>query len=61
MTMVAAVVSWSELVIVMAEAVVSKEQDALHVHSPPSCGHCGQPVPLVSPVPLAQAQVYHGH
>jgi hypothetical protein len=63
MMTVAAVVSSSELVMVMAVAVVvvSKELDALHVHSPSSCGHRGQPVPLVSPVPLAQAQVYHGY
>jgi hypothetical protein len=64
-TTVAAVVSSSELVMVMAVAVVvvmvSKELDALHVHSPSSCGHRGQPVPLVSPVPLAQAQVDHGY
>ena len=60
---VAAVVSSSELVMVMAGGVVvvSKELDTLHVHSPSSCGHRGQPVPLVSPVPLAQAQVYHGY
>jgi hypothetical protein len=56
----AAVVSSSELVMVMAVAV-SKELDTLHVHSPSSCGHRGQPVPLVSPVPHAQAQVYHGY
>jgi hypothetical protein len=63
MTTVAAVVSSSELVMVMAVAVVvvSKELDTLHVHSPSSCSHRGQPVPLVSPVPLAQAQVYHGY
>jgi hypothetical protein len=61
MTTVAAVVSSSELVMVMAVAVVSKELDALHVHSPSSCGHRGLPVPLVSPVPLVQAQVYHGY
>jgi len=62
MTTVAAVVSSNELVMVMAVAVVvSKELDALHVHSPSSCGHRGQPVPLVSPVPHAQAQVYHGY
>jgi hypothetical protein len=39
MTMVAAVVSSSELVMVMAVAVVvlvSKQLDALHVHSPAS-------------------------
>jgi hypothetical protein len=62
MTTVAAVVSSSELVMVMAVAVVvvSKELDTLHVHSPLSCGHRGQPVPLVSPVPHTQAQVYHG-
>jgi hypothetical protein len=62
MTLLAAVVSLSELVMVMAVAVVVvlKELDALHVHSPSSCGHCRQPVPLVSPVPLAQAQAYNG-
>jgi hypothetical protein len=60
MTTVAAVVSSSEPVMVMAVAVavVSKELDALHVHSPSSCG---QPVQLVSPVPHAQAQVYQGY
>jgi hypothetical protein len=60
MTTVAAVV----MVMVMAEVVVvvvSKELDALHVHSPSSCGHRWQPVQLVSPVPHAQAQVYHGY
>jgi hypothetical protein len=41
--------------------VVSNQQDALHVHIPSSCSHCGQPVPLVSPVPHAQAQVCHGY
>jgi hypothetical protein len=62
MTTVAAVVSSSELVMVMAVVVVVlKELDALHVHSPSSCGHHGQPVSLVSPVPHAQAQVYHGY
>jgi Cu/Zn superoxide dismutase len=63
MTTVAAVVSSSEPVMVMAVAVavVSQELDALHVHSPSSCGHRGLPVPLVSPVPHAQAQVYHGY
>jgi hypothetical protein len=62
MMTVAAVVSSSELVMVMAVAavVVSKELDALHVHSPSLCGHRGLPVPLVSPVALTQAQVYHG-
>jgi hypothetical protein len=60
MTMVAGVVSSSELVMVMV-VVVSKELDALHVHSLSSCGHCGQPVPLVSPVPHTQAQDYHGY
>jgi len=45
----------------VAAVVVSKELDTLHVHSPSSCGHRGQPVPLVSPVPHAQAQVYHGY
>jgi Cu/Zn superoxide dismutase len=60
---VVAVVSSSELVMVMAVAVVvvSKELDTLHVHSPSSCGHRGQPVPLVSPDPHARAQVYHGY
>jgi hypothetical protein len=57
MTMVAAVVMMMAVTVV----VVSKELDALHVHSPSSCGHRGQPVPLVSPVPHAQAQVYHGY
>jgi hypothetical protein len=63
MVAVSAVVSSSELVMVMAVevVVVSKELDVLHVHSPSSCGHRRQPVPLVSPVPLAQAQVYHGY
>jgi len=64
MTPVAEVLSSRELVMVMAVAVVvvvSKQLDALHVHSPSSCGHCGQPVPLVSPVPHAQAQVHHGY
>jgi hypothetical protein len=55
MTTVAAVVSSREL------GMVSKELDGLHVHSPSLCGLCGQQVPLVSPVPLAQAQVYHGY
>jgi len=45
----------------VAVAVVSKELDTLHVPRPSSCGHRGQPVPLVSPVPHAQAQVYHGY
>jgi hypothetical protein len=45
----------------VAAVLVSKELDALHVHSLSSCGHRGQPVPLVSPVPHAQAQVYHGY
>jgi len=59
---VAAAVSSSELVMVMAVVVVvSKELDTLHVHSPSSCGYRGQPVPLVSPVPHPQAQVYHGY
>jgi len=51
MTTVAAVLSSSELVMVMAVAVVvvSKELDTLHVHSPSSCGHRGQPLPSVSP------------
>jgi hypothetical protein len=59
--MVAAVVSSSELVMMMAVlvVVVSKELNALHVHSPSSCSHRGQPVLLESPVPHAQAQVYH--
>jgi len=63
MTTVAAVVGSSELVMVMAVAVVvvSKELDALHVHSPSPCDHCGQLVSLVSPVPHTQAQVYHGY
>jgi hypothetical protein len=56
----AAVVSSSELVMVMVVAV-SKELDTQHVHSPSLCGHHGQPVQLVSPVPHAQAQVYHGY
>jgi hypothetical protein len=45
MTTVAAVVSSNELVMVMALAVVvvSKQLDALHVHSPSSCGQRGQP------------------
>jgi hypothetical protein len=41
--------------------VVSKELDAQHVHSVSLCGHHGQPVPLVCPVPHAQAQVYNGY
>jgi hypothetical protein len=57
MTTVAAVV----MVMAVAVVVVSKELDALHVHSPSSCGHRWQPVQLVSPVPHAQAQVYHGY
>jgi hypothetical protein len=65
MTTVAAVVSSSELVIAMAVAVavvvVSKELDALHMESPSSCSHRGQPVPLLSPIPHAQAQLYHGY
>jgi Cu/Zn superoxide dismutase len=63
MTAVAVVVSSSELVMVMAVAVVvvSKELDALHVHSPSSCGHRGQRMPFVSPVPHSQAQVNHGY
>jgi hypothetical protein len=63
MTTVAAVVSSSELVMILAAAVVvvSMEMDALHVHSPSSCSHSWQPVPLVSLVLLAQAQVYHGY
>jgi len=67
MTTVAAVVSSNELVMVIAVAVVvvvvvvSKQLDALHVHSPSLCGHCGHPVPLVSPVPHAQTQDYHGY
>ena len=60
MTTVAAVVMVMVMAVVVV-VVVSKELDALHVHSPSSCGHRGQPVPLVSPVPLAQAQVYHGY
>jgi hypothetical protein len=45
----------------VAVVVVSKELDTLHVHSPSSCGHRGQPVPLVSPIPHSQAQVYQGY
>jgi len=41
--------------------VVLTVSDALHVHNLVSCGHHGQPVPLVTPVPLAQAHVYHGY
>jgi hypothetical protein len=44
MTTVAAVVTSSKLVMVMAVAVVvvvSNELDALHVQSPSSCGHHG--------------------
>jgi hypothetical protein len=46
---------------VIAMVVVSKELETLHVHSFSLCGHCGQPVPLVSPVPHAQAKVNHGY
>jgi hypothetical protein len=64
MAVVAVVIS-RELVMVMAVAVVvvvvSKQLDALHMHSPSSCGHCGKPVPLVSPALHAVAQVYHGY
>jgi hypothetical protein len=56
---VPAVASSSELV--MAVAVVLIGLELLHVHNPLSCGHRGQPVSLVSPVPHAQAQVYHGY
>jgi hypothetical protein len=45
----------------VAVVVVSKELDTLHVHSPSSCGHRGQPVSLVSPIPHSQAQVYQGY
>jgi hypothetical protein len=63
MTMMAALVSSSELVMVMAVevVVVSKALDALHVHSPSSCGHRGQPVSLVSPITHSQAPVHHGY
>jgi len=57
MTTVAAVV----MVMAVAVVGVSKELDSLHVYSPSSCGHRGQPVPLVSPALHAQAQVYHGY
>jgi hypothetical protein len=57
MTTVTAVV----MVMAVAVVVVSKELDTLHVHSTSSCGHRGPPVPLVSPVPHAQGQVYHGY
>jgi hypothetical protein len=55
----AAVASSSKLLMALAVAVVvvSKGLDALHMHSHSSCSHCGQPVPLVSPVPHTQAQV----
>jgi hypothetical protein len=58
MTTAAAVVMAMAVAVVV---VVSKELDALHVHSPSSCGRRVQPVPLVSLVPHAQAQVYHGY
>jgi hypothetical protein len=57
MTTVAAVVSSSELVMVIAVALIGLE--LLHVHNPLSCGHRRQPVSLVSPVPHTEAQVYH--
>jgi hypothetical protein len=61
MTMVAAAVCSSDLVMVMAVAVVvvSKERDNLIMQIPPLGGHHGQPVPLVPPVLLAQVQIYH--
>ena len=60
---VVAVVSSSELLMVIAVAVVmvSQELDKLVVHSPSSCVHRGQPVPLLSPVPRTEAQDYHGY
>jgi hypothetical protein len=45
----------------MAVVVVWTVLDALQVQNLVSCGHRGQRVPLVSPVPHAQAQVYHGY
>ena len=45
----------------MAVAAVLTVFDALHVQNLGSCGHHGQRVPMVSPVPHAQAQVYHGY
>ena len=45
----------------MAVAAVLTVLDALHVQNLVSCGHRGQRVTMVSPVPYAQAQVYHGY
>jgi len=42
-------------------AAVMTVLDTLHVHNLVSCGHRGQPAPMVSPVPYAQAQVYPGY
>jgi hypothetical protein len=64
MTPVAAVVSSSELLTVMAVAVVVvqlKQLDTLHVDSPSSCSHRREPVPLESLVLHAHAQVYHSY
>jgi hypothetical protein len=49
------------MVTAVAVVVLSKELDALQVHSPSSCGHRGQPLSLVSPVLEAQAPVHHGY
>jgi hypothetical protein len=57
MTTVAAVA----MVMLVAVVVVLKDLHALHMQSPSSCGHRGQLVPLISPVPHAHAQVYHGY
>ena len=45
----------------MAVAAVLTVLDTLHVQNLVSCSHHGQPVPMVSPIPHAQAQVYHGY
>jgi len=52
------VVGTSGLTVVAAALTVL---DPLHVHNLVSYGHRGQRVPMVSPVPHAQAQVYHGY
>jgi hypothetical protein len=43
----------------MAVAAVMTILDALHVQNLGSCSHHGQSVPMVSPVPHAQAHVSH--
>jgi hypothetical protein len=49
------------MAVAVAVVVVSKELDTLQVHSPAFYSHPWRPLPLVSPVPLAQAQIYHGY